>query len=106
MDQTKPKRVPTNSSSHRLTTRMHAVHQGRCQMGMNTIFCTEVTQGWLSVYMDDIAIHTKREEGETEQQHLECHRLYTHHMLHKLEQNDLYLKPEKCDFEQREIDYL
>ncbi len=76
------------------------------QMMMNTIFRTEVAQGWLSVYMDDIAIHTKREENETEQQHVERHRLYTHHMLHKLEQNDLYLKPEKCDFEQKEIDYL
>ncbi len=42
---------------------------------MNTIFCTEVAQGWLSVYMDDIAIHTKCEHGETEQQHLERHRL-------------------------------
>ncbi len=41
------------------------------QMMMNTIFCTEVAQGWLSVYMDDIAIHTKRESDETEQQHLE-----------------------------------
>ncbi len=27
-------------------------------------------------------------------------------MLNKLEQNDLYLKPEKCDFEQPQIDYL
>jgi len=43
------------------------------QMMMNTIFRTEVTQGWLSVYMDDIAIHTKREENETEQQHLDRH---------------------------------
>ncbi len=43
------------------------------QMMMNTIFCTEVTQGWLSVYMDNIMIHTKREEDETEQQHLERH---------------------------------
>ncbi len=37
---------------------------------MNTIFCTEVAQGWLSVYMDDIVIHTKLEPNETEQQHL------------------------------------
>jgi len=29
------------------------------QMMMNTIFRTEVAQGWLSVYMDDIAVHTK-----------------------------------------------
>ncbi len=27
-------------------------------------------------------------------------------MLNKLEQNDLYLKPKKCNFEQKEIDYL
>ncbi len=41
------------------------------QMMMNTIFSTKVAQGWLSVYMDDIAIHTKCELHETEQQHLE-----------------------------------
>ncbi len=76
------------------------------QMMMNTIFCTEVAQGWLSVYMDDIAVHTKPEGQETEQQHVHRHRQYVHHMLNKLEQNDLYLKPEKCDFEQKEIDYL
>ncbi len=55
------------------------------QMMMNTIFHTEVAQGWLSIYTDDIAIHTKHENEETEQQHLKRHRLYTHHMLHKLE---------------------
>ena len=27
-------------------------------------------------------------------------------MLHKLEQNDLYLKPEKCEFKKKEINYL
>ncbi len=36
------------------------------QMMMNTIFRKKVTQGWLSVYMDDIAIHIKPKEGETE----------------------------------------
>ncbi len=76
------------------------------QMMMNTIFRTEVAQGWLSIYMDDITIHTKREGQETEQQHVYRHRQYVHHMLSKLEQNDLYLKPEKCNFEQKEIDYL
>jgi len=76
------------------------------QMMMNTIFRTEVAQGWLSVYMDDIAIHTKQENHETEQQHIQQHCQYIHHMLNKLKQNGLYLKPEKCDFEQKEIDYL
>ncbi len=76
------------------------------QMMMNTIFQTEVAQGWLSVYMDDIAIHTKQEKHKTNQQHIHHHRQYVHHMLNKLEQNDLYLKPEKCDFKQKEINYL
>ncbi len=71
------------------------------QMMMNTIFQTEVVQGWLSVYMDDIAVHTKREEQEMEQQHIHHHQQYIHHMLNKLEQNNLYLKPEKCNFEQK-----
>jgi hypothetical protein len=76
------------------------------QMMMNTIFRTEVAQGWLSVYMDDLAIHIKPKLGETEQQHLDRHRRYTHHILDKLEENDLYLKPEKCEFEKEEIKYL
>jgi hypothetical protein len=29
------------------------------QMMMNMIFQKEVSQGWLSVYIDDIAIHTR-----------------------------------------------
>jgi hypothetical protein len=38
------------------------------QMMMNMIFRKEVSQGWLSVYMDDIAIHTKRQLNEMEEQ--------------------------------------
>src|SRR6266567_9432587 len=76
------------------------------QMMMNTIFQTEVAKGWLSVYMVDIAIHTRREKQETELQHLTRHRSFTHHVLDKLEKHDLYLKPEKCAFEKKEIDYL
>jgi Reverse transcriptase (RNA-dependent DNA polymerase) len=76
------------------------------QMMMNTIFRTEVAQGWLSVYMDDIAIHTRKCPNETEEQHIERHRTHTHHVLDKLEKNDLYLKPEKCEFKKEEIKYL
>jgi Reverse transcriptase (RNA-dependent DNA polymerase) len=76
------------------------------QMMMNTVFQTEVAQGWLSVYMDDIAIHTKPKPEETEEQHKKRHRQHTHHILEKLEKNDLYLKPLKCEFEKEEIEYL
>ena len=76
------------------------------QMMMNTIFCWKVAQGWISVYMNDIMIHTKPLPNETNKQHYAWHHEYTHHVLNKLEENDLYLKPEKCAFKQEEIDYL
>jgi hypothetical protein len=76
------------------------------QMMMNTIFQKEVSQGWLLVYMDDITIHTKKQFDETEEQHQQRHQRHTHHVLDKLEEHDLYLKPEKCAFAKREIEYL
>src|SRR5260370_24735101 len=56
--------------------------------------------------MDDLAIHTKRCPGETEEEHRCQHKAYIHIVLDILEENNLYLKPEKCAFEQKEIDYL
>jgi hypothetical protein len=56
--------------------------------------------------MDDIAVHTKRETKETEGQHRERHRQLVREMLTILRENDLYLNIEKCQFEQREVDYL
>jgi len=76
------------------------------QMMMNHIFHAQVAQGWLSTYMDDIAIQTKPKQGETEEEHQKCHEKLTHLVLDILEKNDLYLKPEKCDFLKKEIDYL
>ena len=40
-----------------------------------------------------------------EKQHQQWHWYYTYHILDKLEEYDLYLKPEKCTFEKEEIDY-
>ena len=76
------------------------------QMMMNTIFWKEVGEGWLLVYMDDIAIHTAKHPHKTEKQHTACHREYVHWMLDKLKEHDLYLKPEKCQFEKDKIKYL
>ena len=76
------------------------------QAMMNEIFQMEVAQGWLSVYMDDIAIHMKPLDGESEEQHEQRHKQLIHQVLEKLETHDLYLKPEKCEFLKREIEYL
>ena len=73
---------------------------------MNAIFRNEVGEGWLLVYMDDMAIHTAKLLHETEEQHTQWHCTYVHRVLTKLEENDLYLKPEKCEFEKEEIEYL
>ncbi len=58
------------------------------------------------VYMDDIAIHTKRENGETEDQHLQRHRQLVKEMLTILRKHSLYLNIDKCQFERQEVDYL
>jgi len=56
--------------------------------------------------MDDGVIHTKRIPHETEEEHKKRHRKIVHDIFDILEQHDLYLKPEKCLFERREIDFL
>ena len=44
------------------------------QTMMNTIFYDLVTDGSMTIYMDDMAIHTARKEGETKEEHIERHR--------------------------------
>ena len=58
------------------------------------------------MYMDDIAVHTAKHPHETTEQHTTHHREYVHRMLDKLEEHDLYLKPEKCQFKKDKIEYL
>jgi hypothetical protein len=48
--------------------------------------------------MDDILIHT----GDDPALHQEC----VHRILKKLGENDLYLKPEKCLFEEKRVEFL
>ena len=62
--------------------------------------------GWFSIFMDDGVIHTKQRLDETKEQHIARHRQYVHEVFDILAENDLYVKPEKCAFEQEEIKYL
>ena len=68
------------------------------QTMMNAIFAEEITEGWLIVYMDDILVATKDDQ--------EFHNQCIHQMLEKLKKHDLYLKPEKCIFDQKRIEFL
>ena len=58
------------------------------------------------VYIDNIAVHTKRETGKTEEQHCEQHQRLVREMLTILRKHDLYLNIEKCQFEQTKVNYL
>jgi len=68
------------------------------QTMMDDIFQEEVAQGWLHIYMDDMIIATEDDEI--------LHELQVNHILDKLEKFDLFLKPKKCKFHQREVEYL
>lgn len=64
---------------------------------MNDLFRDLVGKGVVIVYMDDILIFTKT---------LEEHREVTRQVLDILKSNNLSLKPEKCEWEQKKIVYL
>ena len=76
------------------------------QTMMNTIFATEIAEGWLTIYMDDMAIHTGKKPGETDEEHHKRHRELVKRVLTKLQDNNLFLKLEKCSFEQDSIEFL
>jgi hypothetical protein len=76
------------------------------QTMMNTLFRTQIASGNLTVYMDDMAIHTRQEKGETVAGHIKRHRRIVSEMLEMLGNNDLYLNIDKCEFEQPHIDFL
>ena len=56
--------------------------------------------------MDNLIIHTAKFPHESEEQHLQRHQSYIYQILIKLKANNLYLKPEKCEFKKEEIEYL
>jgi hypothetical protein len=68
------------------------------QMMMDDLFSEEMATGDVVIYMDDILIATT---GNIDQHH---HKVA--HILSKLQSNDLFLKPEKCTFHRKEVEYL
>jgi len=76
------------------------------QTMMNTIFHDLIDEGSVTIYMDDIAIHTGKRPGESEEDHLKRHHKLVRQVLEWLKVNDLHLNPEKCVFEQDHLDFL
>src|SRR6266851_2424222 len=68
------------------------------QKFMDDAFHTEIDSGDYGIYMDDVLVAT----NGTIEEHIKK----VHHILDKMRENDLFLKPTKCTFHKREIDYL
>jgi hypothetical protein len=64
---------------------------------MNTIFANLVAEGKVAVYLNDILIFTATKEE---------HCCITCKVLKHLQDNNLYLRPEKCKFEKESVEYL
>jgi hypothetical protein len=67
------------------------------QTMMNEIFQDLITDGVVSMYLDNILIFTNS---------LEEHCRITHLVLDRMREHKLYLRPEKCEFEKTRIKYL
>ncbi len=76
------------------------------QTMMNTIFHDLIADRSMTVYMDNMAIHTAPWPSETTEVHVEWHQKIINQVLTKLDKHNLYLNPEKCDFELPHINFL
>ncbi|ESK86751.1 reverse transcriptase-rnase h-integrase [Moniliophthora roreri MCA 2997] len=67
------------------------------QAFMNDILSDFIDEGWCVVYMDDILLFSKDQEEHKER---------TERLMHRLKKHDLFLKPEKCEFDMTEVVFL
>jgi len=67
------------------------------QMIMNNLFRDLINQGDMVIFINDILVATDTEEGHNE---------LVEKVLKRLEKNDLYVKPEKCKWKVREVEFL
>jgi len=67
------------------------------QAMMNDLFRDMINKGDIATFIDDVLVTTETEEGHDE---------IVEEVLRRLEENDLYVKPEKCVWKVREIGFL
>ena len=64
---------------------------------MNNLFRDLINQGDTATFIDDILVATDTEEGHNE---------LVEEVFKRLEENDLFVKPEKCKWKVREVEFL
>ena len=67
------------------------------QTMMNDLFRDLINQGDMATFIDDILVATEMEERHDE---------LVEEVLKRLEENDLFMKPEKCKWKVREVEFL
>jgi len=67
------------------------------QAMMNDLFRDLINQGDTATFIDDILVATDTEEG---------HDKLVEKVLRRLEENNLFVKPEKCKWKVREVEFL
>jgi len=67
------------------------------QAMMNEILKDLINEGKVTAFVDDVLVRTETEEGHDE---------IVEEILRRLEENDLYVKPEKCVWKVRKIGFL
>ena len=67
------------------------------QAMMNEILRDLINEGKVAAFVNDVLVETETEEGHDE---------IVEEILRRLEENDLYIKPEKCMWKARKIGFL
>ena len=64
---------------------------------MNKILRDIINEGKIAAFVNDVLIETETEEG---------HDVIVEKVLRRLEENDLYVKPEKCTWKVQKMNFL
>jgi len=64
---------------------------------MNELLRDLINTGKVAVFIDDVIVGTETEEG---------HEKLVVEVIRRLEENNLYVKPEKCKWKVREVEFL
>jgi len=67
------------------------------QAMMNELLRDLINMGKVAVFIDDVIVGTEKEEGHDE---------LVAEVIKRLEENDLYVKPEKCKWKVKEVEFL